>query len=111
MTEYKTTQKKIQGHSFQEKYSHQNFNVTSQLDMEQAPTKQELADDEQVNVMDGLFRGVNKEKQTCQHMEPHEDTIEEEWRITRNIELTQGAKHYFPIIQKNYKEVSDQLHS
>ena len=79
--------------------------------MEQAPTKQELADDEQVNVMDGLFRGINKEKQTYQHMEPHEDTIEEEWRITRNIELTQGAKHYFPIIQKNYKEVSDQQHS
>ena len=77
--------------------------------MEQATTKQEFANDEQINVEDGLLAVEDKEKQnslTDPRMEVHESTIEKEWCITRNIELTQRAKRYFPIVQKNCKEVS-----
>ena len=114
MNESKTTQRKFLGQSFQETHAQKTLKVMSQSDVDQTPTKQEFAD-EHVKVVDGLLTTTgNKRKRsslTYSHMEPHEGTTEEEWRITRNIELTQEAKPYFPIIQRNYKEVSDQQHT
>ena len=109
LIDYETRQATFQGHSLQEEYSQKKLNVTSQSNVEQATTKQEFANDEQINVKDGLLAVEDKEKQnslTDPRMEPHEGTIEKEWCITRNIELTQRAKRYFPIVQKNCKEVS-----
>ena len=109
LTDYKTRQVTFQGHSLPEEHSQKKLNITGQSNVEQVTTKQEFANDEQTNVKDGLLAVEDKEKQnslTDPHMEAHEGTIEKEWCITRNTELTQRAKRYFPIVQKNYKEVS-----